>query len=95
METPFDGMIDRGDVFQVNPDFSETIGWSLVIASRVYSWGIDAALVTDVEALWFNNFKIHKTVAIGWENLEFLGHIKLGHEYENTDYEKEREICNC
>ena len=94
METPFYGLIDRGDVFQVNPEFNEDIGWSIVVADKVWTWGIEAVLMEDLEALWSNSFRIKKRVDIGWEHLELLGHIRLGREYENTDFEKEGSVCN-
>lgn len=89
MEMPSPDLYDKGDIFQVNPDFQELIGWSLIVACEIFDWGIEGVLFTDLEILWLREFQLKKKIKIEWEYLEFLGHIRLGREYENADIEKE------
>ena len=95
MEIPDYGTIDRGDIFQINPNVSVNFSWNLVIADKIHSWGIEGILFENLEIIWLGMFRAKSKICIKWKYLEYVGHINLRREYENTTFEEERKIFSC
>lgn len=94
MKAPDPFTIDRGDIFQINPDVPGDLAWNLIIADKVHPWGIEGILFENLEVIWLGMFRAKSKICIAWKYLEYVGHIKMGRDYEDATFEEERKICS-